>query len=108
MRQSKGVYHVFWETDVSSPIGGLDRTDCKILERLNRGSETPTSMIRTRIDKLLDSGLIAENTVGEVSITLRGQLEIARWRYRNLAKGPLTTLGEEPSKRLFEKFFKLS
>ena len=93
---------------MSSPIGGLDRTDCKILERLNRGSETPSSMIRMRIDKLLDSGFIAENTVGEVTITLRGQLELARWRYRNLAKGPLTTLGEQPNRGLFEKFFNLS
>ena len=93
---------------MSSPVADLDRADCKILARLNRGSETPSPMMRTRIDKLLDSGLIEENTFGEVAITLRGQLELARWRYRNLPKGRFEIIGHEQSKRLFEKFFNLS
>ena len=90
---------------MSSPVAGLDRADCKILARLNRGSETPSPMMRMRIDKLIDSGLIQDNTVGEVAITVRGQLELARWRYRNLPKNRFSIMGYEPSRRLIEKFF---
>lgn len=61
--------------------------------------------MRTRIDKLLDSGFIKENTVGEVAITVRGQLELARWRYRNPSASRFSIMGYEPSRRLIEKFF---
>lgn len=61
--------------------------------------------MRTRIDKLLDCGLIKENTVGEVVITALGQLELARWRFRNPTKNRFSIMGYEPSRRLIEKFF---
>ena len=90
---------------MSSPIAGLDRADCKFLERLNRASEMPSPMMRTRIDKLLDSGLIEENSVGGVTITVRGQLELARWRFRDAPRNRFSVMGYEPSRRLIEKFF---
>lgn len=90
---------------MSSPVAGLDRTDCKILTRLNRGSETPSPTTRNRISRLLDSGYVEKNNFGEVAITLRGQLELARWRYRKLPKIRFSIMGYIPSKALFAKFF---
>lgn len=70
------------------PDAGLDRTDCRILKRLNRGGEVPSPASGNRINKLLESGYVEETNFGEIAITLHGQLELARWRFRNV---PIST-----------------
>lgn len=53
-------------------------------------------VLKNRIEKLLKSGFVQEGRLGEVAITLRGQLELARWRYRRLPKSRFVFLGPMP------------
>ena len=64
----------------------LDRADRRLLEHLNVGGAPDRSVSREQIDRLIDSGLIIESGLGDVYITPRGQLELARWRFRNLPR----------------------
>ena len=98
----------FVEDTVLRPVAGLDRTDYRILKRLNEGRVTPRTAIRDRIDKLLESGFVEEKSFGEVAITPRGQLALARWRFRKLPKSRYVILGPVPGGNLFEKIFKSS
>jgi hypothetical protein len=93
---------------VSRPVAGLDRADCRILKRLNEGPEAPTAALRNRIDKLLDSGFVEEKGYGEVTITLRGQLELARWRFRSIPKPKFVVWGPDPHGSVIGRFFKSS
>ncbi len=91
------------------PVAGLDRTDYRLLKRLNEGRVTPRMAFRNRIDQLLQSGFVAEKSFGEVAITPRGQLELARWRFRKLPKSRYVIVGPVPSGgSLFERIFKTS
>jgi hypothetical protein len=91
---------------VSRPVASLDRADCRILKRLNGSPEAPTPALKNRIDKLLESGFVEEKGYGEVTITLRGQLELARWRFRNLPKARYSVWGPHMHGGVFGKLFK--
>lgn len=68
----------------------------------------PRSLQKNRIEKLLESGFIEETNFGEVVITVRGQLELARWRFRDLPKSRIALSGGKPREALFSRFFKSS
>ena len=91
---------------MSRPAAGLDRADCRILKRLNAGSRELDPALTNRIKKLQESGFVEDERFGGVAITLRGQLELARWRFRKLPKSRYAILGPVPSKALFGNFFK--
>ncbi|GBE43121.1 MAG TPA: hypothetical protein ENH05_05460 [Rhizobiales bacterium] len=93
---------------MSRPVASLDRADCRILKRLNAGSEEPNPALRNRIKKLRESGFVEDKGFGGVAITLRGQLELARWRFRKLPKSRYAILGPAPGASPFSKFFKSS
>jgi len=93
---------------VSRPVAGLDKADCRILKRLNGSGEAPGPALRNRIDKLLESGFVEEKNFGEVAITLRGQLELARWRFRKLPNSRYAVSGSSTDSSLLEKTFKSS
>lgn len=93
---------------VSRPVAGLDKADCRILKRLNSSREAPGPALRNQIDKLLESGFVEEKSFGEVVITLRGQLELARWRFRKLPKSRYSVSGASTDSTLFEKIFNSS
>lgn len=69
-----------------SAVSGMDRSDRRLLEFLNAGGVPDGTVSKTRIDRLIERGLVAESGLGSVYITPRGQLELARWRFRNLPK----------------------
>lgn len=91
---------------MTRPVESLDRTDCRILKRLNTGREMPEPGIGNRVEKLIEAGFVEEGSFGEVAITLRGQLELARWRFRGLPKSRYAISGPTPRNSLFRKFFK--
>jgi hypothetical protein len=91
---------------VSRPVAGLDKVDCRILKRLNDGSEAPGPTVRSRINKLVKFGFVEEKSFGEFGITMRGQLELARWRFRNLPKSRYAISGPLPGGNMLEKIFK--
>ena len=91
---------------MSRPVASLDRVDCRILKRLNGSPEAPQPALKNRIDKLLESGFVEEKGFGEVTITLRGQLELARWRFRNMPKSNYAVWGPDPNGGLLGKIFK--
>lgn len=93
---------------VSRPVAGLDKVDCRILKRLNDGSEAPGPTVRSRINKLVKFGFVEEKSFGEFGITMRGQLELARWRFRKLPKSRYSVSGASTDRILFEKIFKSS
>ena len=93
---------------MSRPVASLDKVDCRILKRLNDSKEAPDPALRNRIDKLLESGFVEEKSFGEVGITLRGQLELARWRFRKLPKSKYAISGPLPGGNMLEKIFKAS
>ena len=93
---------------VSRPVAGLDKADCRILKRLNGSRETLGPALRNRIDKLLESGFVEEKSFGEVVITLCGQLELARWRFRKLPRSRYAVSGSSTDSSLLEKTFKSS
>ena len=93
---------------MSRPVASLDRVDCRILKRLNGSPESPRPALRNRIDKLLESGFVEEKGYGEVTITLRGQLELARWRFRNMPQSRYSVWGPDSNGGLFGKLFKSS
>lgn len=66
--------------------GSLDRTDRRLLADLNAGGVLEGTDLSGRIARLKDSGLVEETSFGTVVITARGQLELMRWRYRNLPR----------------------
>lgn len=76
--------------------------------RLNGMREAPAPVLRNRIDRLLKSGFVEEMSFGEVGITLRGQLELARWRFRKLPKSRYATSGPLPGGNMLEKLLKAS
>ena len=94
--------------DVSRPVASLDRADCRILKRLNAGSEELKPALKNRIDKLRESGFVEDKGFGGVGITLHGQLALARQRFRKMPKPRYTITGLAPGARLFGKFFKLN
>lgn len=91
---------------MASPVAGLDKTDCRILARLNSGRDMPRPVQKNRMEKLIKSGFVEEKGFGEVVITLRGQLELARWRYRKLPKPQYVIMGPTPRGNVLERFFK--
>lgn len=93
---------------VSRPVASLDRVDCRILKRLNGSPEAPAPALRNRINKLLESGFVEEKGYGEVTITLRGQLELARWRFRNLPQPKYVVWGPDTRGGLLGRLFKSS
>ncbi len=93
---------------MSRPVASLDRVDCRILKRLNGSPETPAPALRNRIDKLLESGFVEEKGYGEVTITLRGQLELARWRFRNIPQSRYAVWGHDTRGGRFARLFKSS
>ena len=64
----------------------LDRADRRLLEHLNVGGAPGRSVSREQIDRLIESGLVIESGLGDVYITPRGQLELARWRFRKVPR----------------------
>lgn len=90
-----------------STISGLDRSDRRLLEFLNSGGVPDRSVLKTQIDRLIEQGLVAESGLGSVYITPRGQLELARWRFRNLPK-PRYVVVRHPSPRpgLWQRLFR--
>lgn len=93
---------------LARPVAGLDKTDCRILQQLNSGRQMPRPLQKNRIDKLLDSGFIEQTNFGEMVITVRGQLELARWRFRHLPRNRIATSGSTPRGALFNRIFKAS
>lgn len=93
---------------LASPVAGLDRTDCRLLKQLNVGRSVPRPLQKNRIDKLLKSGFIQETEFGEVVITVRGQLELARWRFRHLPKKKVVFSGPVPREAFLGKLLKAS
>lgn len=93
---------------LTSLVAGLDKTDCKLLKQLNIGRTLQRPLQKNRIDKLLKSGFIEATDFGEMVITVRGQLELARWRFRHLPKRKIVVSGPVPREALFSKFFKAS
>lgn len=93
---------------LASPVAGLDKTDCKILKQLNIGRPLPRPLEKNRIDKLLKSGFIEATDFGEMIITVRGQLELARWRYRHVSKAKVAFSGPKPKEALLGKLFNLN
>lgn len=91
---------------MSSPVASLDKTDLRILKQLNIGNPVPRPLEKNRIEKLVESGCIEETNFGEVIITIRGQLELARWRFRHLPKTRMAFSGPKPREALFSRFFK--
>lgn len=91
---------------MSSPVGSLDKGDFRILKQLNIGNPMPRPLEKNRIERLLQSGCIEETNFGEMVITIRGQLELARWRYRDLPKTKVVFSGPKPREALFDRFFK--
>lgn len=87
-------------------VSGLDRADRRLLEFLNDGGVPGKSVPRNQVDRLMESGFIAESDLGGLHITTRGQLELARWRFRNLPK-PRYVVMKYPKLRpnLWRKFF---
>lgn len=69
-----------------SLISGLDREERRLLEVLNAGGAANKTVFKREIERLLEAGLISESSLGDVHITPRGQLELARWRFRNIPK----------------------
>ena len=76
------------------------------MKQLNVGNPVPAPLEKNRIEKLLQSGCIEETNFGEVVITVRGQLELARWRFRHLPKTKVAFSGPRPREALFNRFFR--
>ena len=93
---------------MSHPVASLDKVDCRILKRLNGSPESPKPALKNRIDKLVESGFVEEKGYGEVTITLRGQLELARWRFRDMPRSRYAVWGPDQSVGLFGRLFKSS
>ncbi len=87
-------------------VASLDKADCRILRRLNAGPEEPKPALKTRIEKLREAGFVEDKSFGGVGITLRGQLALARWRFRKLPKHRYVVSESAPGAGLFGKFFK--
>ena len=68
----------------------------------------PRPAFGNRIERLIEAGFIAEGRFGDVSITPRGQLELARSRFRGISRNREVTLGDTPRDTFFRKFIKFS
>lgn len=66
----------------------------------------PRPVQKNRLEKLIKSGFVEEKGFGEVGITLRGQLELARWRYRKIPKSRFVVMGPTPNGNVLERFFR--
>lgn len=66
----------------------------------------PRPVLKNRIEKLIKSGLIEQKGFGEFVITLRGQLELARWRYRDIPKPKFVVIEQAPRGSVTQWFFK--
>lgn len=75
---------------------------------MNIGRPLPRPLEKNRIDKLLQSGFIEATDFGEMIITVRGQLELARWRFRHLSRAKVAFSGPMPKEALLSKFFKMT
>ena len=91
---------------MSRPVAGLDRAECRILKRLNAGSQELDPALNNRIKKLRESGFVEDTRFGGVAITLRGQLELARWRFRKIPRSQYAIMGPASGKAVFGKFFR--
>ena len=91
---------------MSRSVTSLDKDDCRILRRLNAGPEEPKPALKSRFDGLREAGFVEDKGFGGVGITLRGQLALARWRFRNLSKPRYVVSGSVPGAGLFGRFFK--
>ena len=67
-------------------VDGLDRAERRFLERLNTGGVPATPISKARIDTLVESGFVEEGVNGKLTITVQGQLALARERFRNVPK----------------------
>lgn len=67
-------------------VQGLDKSERRYLEQLNFGSVPEEPVSKTQIDALINSGLIEEGVNGRMSITVQGQLALARDRFRDVPK----------------------
>ncbi|RME99047.1 MAG: hypothetical protein D6773_13505 [Alphaproteobacteria bacterium] len=85
----------------------FDRADRRLLEYLNAGGVPDSSVPRSQLDRLAKEGLIEETSLGQPVITARGQLQLARWRFRNLPKPRYVTFSyKKPRPNIWNKLFR--
>jgi hypothetical protein len=85
----------------------LDRTERRVLEQLNAGGSPDASVTRAELEKLIEAGLVSESELGTIQITPRGQLALARWRFRNLPQPRYVVFGHaKPRYNLWQRLFR--
>lgn len=85
--------------------GDFSRADRRLLNRLNAGFGAGEPPPREQVNRLIESGYIERDTLGELTITTRGQFALARWRFRNLPKPRMVVVNYEPSRNLWQRLF---
>ena len=88
------------------PSGSLSREDRRALEQLNSGQYDDASVLQGRMADFLERGLAEETGLGQVVITLRGQLVLARDRYSGLRRSRYSVTDRVPRRRLWERLFR--
>jgi len=64
----------------------FEKMDRRLLEQLNSGGVPDASVPRNQLERLAEDGLVEETSLGHLVITARGQLRLARWRFRNMPR----------------------
>ena len=84
-------------------VHGLDRAERRFLTILNKGGVAATPISRSRIDNLVESGFVEEGVNGKLTITVHGQLALARERFRNLPKPKVVVVPAIRQQSLWKK-----
>lgn len=87
-------------------VSELDRADRRVLEQLNTGGASAASIASSQLETLMELGLVTDGEFGNVQITPRGQLTLARWRFRNLPQSRYAVFGHaKPRYNLWQRLF---
>ncbi|MDH3579435.1 MAG: hypothetical protein OEM91_02255 [Hyphomicrobiales bacterium] len=84
-------------------VDGLVRAERRFLNQLNKGGVPATQISRSHIDNLVESGFVEEGINGKLTITVHGQLALARERFRNLAKPKVVVVPSVKRQSLWHK-----
>ena len=93
-------------SDRTTLNGALSREDRLALQQLNSGQYDDAAVPENRVADFLERGLAEENSLGQVVITVHGQLALARDRYSRLRRSRYSVTDRVPRRPLWERLFR--
>ena len=90
-------------SDRTNGDGVLSREERRVLEQLNSRQSADASVPQDSVTEFLERGLAEENSFGQVVITARGQLELARDRYSRIRRSRYAVTGKVRKRPLWER-----